>query len=344
MGKFKIGDTVQCVENGVASKPHSLGYKPGKEFVVEFINETIDGDIYFAKNDNGVFECDLVLVKEVKEYMEDLIGKKVRGFKFEGIAFSYNSPLMNKHIGEIGTITRHDKHFSRYVVKFDSSPHDWMYPADQIEKHLVKELPKSFACTNTNQKLWDKYIKWLNGGFKGDVCTYYGFDTDGIKYSGDTKGSFDTILSIEEWDEIVNGTEIKEVMKNYTITREQLQEIYDVACSEWKETILKYSRRNPFGNTIEFIQEEVVAMFVASSLSQRTVLEGIFGKQIKELDFQSDKINFEVDGISVFGESNKSEYDSFIGLPNTNQYKNSFFLNPDYVWTLGGDVLKVTRK
>jgi hypothetical protein len=200
MGKFKIGDTVRCVENGVASKPHALGYKPGKEFVVEFINETIDGDIYFAKNDNGVFECDLVLVKED---MEDLIGKKVRGFKFEGIAFSFSSPLMNKHIGEIGTITRHEKHLSGYVVKFDSSPHDWMYPADQIEKHLVKELPTSFACTNTNQKLWDTYIKWLNKehteSFIGYsiACPYYGIDKDGV-VNHSSSDCFDTILSLEE--------------------------------------------------------------------------------------------------------------------------------------------------
>jgi hypothetical protein len=132
-------------------------------------------------------------------------------------------------------------------------------------------------------------------------------------------------------------------MKNYTITREQLQKIHDVACSGWQGEILKYSRRNPFGNTIEFIQEEVDAMFKASSLSQTAVLEGIFGKQTKELDFQSDNINFEVDGISVFGISNMKSDESFIGLPRAN-HPNSFFLNPDYNWTLDDDVLKVTRK
>jgi len=351
MGKFKIGDTVQCVKNGAASKPHAGGYKPGKEFVVEFINETIDGDIYFPKHDNGVFECDLVLVKEVKEYMEDLIGKKVRGFKFEGIAFSFSSPSMNKHIGEIGTITRHEKHLSGYVVKFDSSPHSWMYPADQIEKHLVKELPKSFACTNTNQKLWDKYIEWLNTTYNkdiygdSDVYPYYGITANGVYDCHKSIDYYDTILTLEEWDEIVNGTQTKkeETMKNYTITREQLKKIHDVACFDWKEKITEYAVRNPFGDTIEFTQTEVGEMFKAASLSQTAVLANIFGKQAEELNFKSDDINFKVDGISVFGISNMKSDESFIGLPRAN-HPNSFFLNPDYNWTLDDDVLKVTRK
>ena len=150
--------------------------------------------------------------------MEDLIGKKVRGFKFEGDYV----PQMDKHIGEVGEIISVSVSLKRVRVQFNKSI--WRYPADQIEKHLVKELPKSFACTNTNQKLWDKFIKWLDTGFKGNVCTYYGFDTDGIRYSGDTKGSFDTILTLEEWDEIVNGTQTKkeEVMKNYTIMNETI--------------------------------------------------------------------------------------------------------------------------
>ena len=83
-------------------------------------------------------------------------------------------------------------------------------------------------------------------------------------------------------------------MKNYTITREQLQKIHDVACPSWKELILGYSRRNPFGSAIEFLQEEVVAMFVASNLGQRAVLEGIFGKQTAEIDLSTGKVDGKV--------------------------------------------------
>ena len=200
---------------------------------------------------------------------------------------------------------------------------------------LVKQLPKSFGCTNTNQELWDKYIKWLNAGFAGDINTYYGIDTDGLKYSGDTKGSFDTILSLDEWDEIVNGTQNKteETMKNYTITREQLQEIYDVACSEWKETILKYSRRNPFGNTIEFIQEEVDTMFKAATLDQTPVLENIFGKQTAEIDLSTGK----VDGKVLF-DINKELINALMCVRASGKYENiAFILNDEYNWDLVKD-------
>ena len=265
MEKFKIGDKVRCVEKGSASKSHALGYKPGKEFVVDFINETIDGDVYFAKHDNGVFECDLV---------------------------------------------------------------------------LAKQLPKSFACKNTNQELWDKYIMWLNkehnGGFTGwsKACPYYGIDKDEV-VNHTSKHDFDTILSLEEWDEIVNGTETKkeETMKNYTITREQLEKIYDVACSDWKETILKYSRRNPFGSAIEFLQEEVVAMFVASNLGQRAVLEGIFGKQTAEIDLSTGK----VDGKILF-DINRKLTNALMCVRASGKYENiAFILNDEYNWDLVKD-------
>jgi hypothetical protein len=268
MEKFKIGDRVRCVENKAALKPHALGYKSCREFVVEFINKTIDGDIYFAKNDSGVFECDLI---------------------------------------------------------------------------LVKTLPKSFACKNTNPELWDKYIKWLkkehNGDFAGysSYCPYYGIDKDGVVDNHSSKHDFDTILSLEEWDEIVNGTETKkeETMKNYTITREQLQKIHDVACSEWKGTILGYSRRNPFGNTIEFIQEEVDGMFKAATLDQTPVLEGIFGKQTREIDLSGGT----VDGLELFIRSERATItNALMCVRSRGEYENkAFILNTGYNWDLVKD-------
>jgi hypothetical protein len=266
MEKFKIGDRVRCVENKAALKPHALGYKSCREFVVEFINKTIDGDIYFAKNDSGVFECDLI---------------------------------------------------------------------------LVKTLPKSFACKNTNPELWDKYIKWLkkehNGDFAGysSYCPYYGIDKDGVVDNHSSKHDFDTILSLEEWDEIVNGTETKkeETMKNYTITREQLQKIHDVACSEWKGTILGYSRRNPFGNTIEFIQEEVDGMFKAATLDQTPVLENIFGKQTAEIDLST---GF-VDGKTLFDNNGNIE-NTLMCVRVGGTYKNkAFILDNGFNWNIWGD-------
>ena len=258
MSKFKIGDRVRCVVNGAASKPHALGYKPGKEFVVDSSRKSSDGEyIYFPKDAQGVYEWDLI---------------------------------------------------------------------------LVKTLPKSFACTNTNQKLWDKYIKWLDAGFEGDVNTYYGIHIDGFKTSGNIKRSYDTIIQLEEWDEIVNSKQIKEeIMENtHTVTRTQLEEIHNVACAAWRDTIVKYANRNPFGNTIEFTQKEVDAMFAASNNIQTPVLEGIFGKQTAEIDLSTG----EIDGKTLFG-NNRNLTKALMCVRASGKFENkAFILNEEYNWEL----------
>jgi hypothetical protein len=219
---------------------------------------------------------------------------------------------------------------------------------------ILKTLPKSFACKNTNDKLWKKYIKWLNKEYgrnlTGDSYNwpYYGIMSSG-EFDHNKSSYFDTILSLEEWDEIVNGVQIKEteeVMKTNEITKDQLKQIHDVACSGWKAKIIEFAARNPFGNTVEFTSEEIAEMFKASDNKQTKVLESIFGSQQQELDFRSNDINFKQDGIKVFGNSDDSLTDAFIGLPtmSTSMTNDKFFLNPDYVWKLNGDMLICTRK
>ena len=236
----------------------------------------------------------------------------------------------------------------------------FMVTVSEIEKFAIKQgmikktktLPKSFACKNTNQELWDKYIGWLNSTypayFSGDSKYYYGIDKRGKANLCCIK-SFDTILSLEEWDEIVNNnTKTEEVMKttNYYISRAQLKNIYNVACNDWKERIEEFAKRNPFGDMIEFNQSEINAMFKAATASQVSVLEGIFGAQTKELSFVSKKINFKVDDISVFGNSTENTtIQAFIGLPPLYaSSKNVFYLNPNYNWEIDGNNLTVTRK
>jgi len=261
MEKFKIGDTVRCVVNGAAYKPKALGYKPDKEFIVDSIRKDSDGYVYFPKNEHGVYECDLI---------------------------------------------------------------------------LVKTLPKSFACTNTNQKLWDKYIKWLDDGFVGTLSKYYGVTRYGSRYNDNNMSMFDTILSLEEWDEIVNSKQIKEEImeKTHSITRSQLEEIYDVACAAWRDTIVKYANRNPFGNIINFTQTEVDTMFKAATPSQLPVLEAIFGKQSKDIDLSTGK----VDGNVLF-DTNMNLINALMCVRASGKYENkAFILNDVYNWELVKDV------
>ena len=67
-----------------------------------------------------------------------LIGKKVKGFKFD-IDNMYYSYLMDKHIGQIGTIISYDDKQNYCNVDFGYK--QWAYPAELIEQHLVEETP-----------------------------------------------------------------------------------------------------------------------------------------------------------------------------------------------------------
>ena len=66
--------------------------------------------------------------------MNNLKGRKIRGFKFEDTNIVYLS-VMNSNIGEVGEITFVSK--KDVMVQFENDR--WYYPIDQIEKHLIPE-------------------------------------------------------------------------------------------------------------------------------------------------------------------------------------------------------------
>jgi hypothetical protein len=207
----------------------------------------------------------------------------------------------------------------------------------ECDLELVKTLPKSFACINTNQKLWDKYINWLNNlngdTLKGKVPdNYYGISLSGKVDSSFLGGTFDTILSLEEWDEIVNDKQIKEEVmeKTHTVTRAQLKEIWDVACTAWKDTIVKFANKSAFNDTIELTDNEVYTMFKAATLDQTPVLESIFGKQSKNIDLSTwmRKGN-------IFVNNSTSFHNALMCIRAGGEFKNNaFILNSDYNWDL----------
>ena len=77
--------------------------------------------------------------------MENLIGRKVRGFKFDGDYgdFSFVDG-MDKRIGEIGEIKLIEDDFAQVFFGLDY----WSYPLDQIKEHLVDEVPTHYDNTN----------------------------------------------------------------------------------------------------------------------------------------------------------------------------------------------------
>lgn len=218
---------------------------------------------------------------------------------------------------------------------------------DALELVKTKELPKSFGIKqDQSNPLWKKYIAWLNEkychGIIGDIQYYYGISRSGRVDLFPNTDHFDQIITLEQWNEIVNGKQEKQ--NNVEITRKQLKNIYDVACFAWQNKIEDYSTRSPWGDTIFLTQKEIDEMFGAATSSQKEVLEGIFGKQQGELDLRSNDINLKVDGLPVFGRSCYDSYESLIGLPLDESMKNVFYLNKNYEWVLKGNKLTVTRK
>lgn len=68
---------------------------------------------------------------------EELIGKKVRGFKFEDERVNYVG-IMNNYIGQVGEIKKLSLRRIYFQVEFKNGI-SFAYPADQIEDYLVEE-------------------------------------------------------------------------------------------------------------------------------------------------------------------------------------------------------------
>jgi hypothetical protein len=74
--------------------------------------------------------------------MEELIGKKIFGFKFEHEKTDiFYGQSMDNLIGKSATILYKDDDGYGYAVKFDDDPHniEWNYPYPELLDHLVEE-------------------------------------------------------------------------------------------------------------------------------------------------------------------------------------------------------------
>lgn len=69
-----------------------------------------------------------------------------------------------------------------------------------------------------------------------------------------------------------------------TITREQLKEIHDIACYDWKKKIEIIASNQPFGD-IELSNTQVKEMRNAATSTQKPTIEKIFGKEITQKCF-----------------------------------------------------------
>lgn len=74
------------------------------------------------------------------EFNKDLLGLKVKGFKFIHSKLDYN-PEMDSYIDETGIIKSYEKSYSlKYVVLRFKDGAEWAYPFVFIEDHLVEPI------------------------------------------------------------------------------------------------------------------------------------------------------------------------------------------------------------
>ena len=107
------------------------------------------------------------------ENPERLIGKKVRGVKFEDERVNYVG-IMNNYIGQVGEIKKLSLRRIYFQVEFKNGI-SFAYPADQIEDHLVEDEDENEMPTlsdgvmmlvSNNKTTWNKHIVF---GFKNGL-------------------------------------------------------------------------------------------------------------------------------------------------------------------------------
>lgn len=90
------------------------------------------------------------------------------------------------------------------------------------------------------------------------------------------------VITIEQFKKYILK---QNTMKSQTVKKSTLKQIHDVACQTWKAKIENMTLRDAFSDSIQVTQDEINEMFAAATTSQLPVLESIFGKLKKQIDF-----------------------------------------------------------
>lgn len=100
---------------------------------------------------------------------EELIGKKVYGFRYESEKVNYDPEFMELYIGKIGEVI---KTYRDGTCVIDFGEDYFFYPTDQVEAHLVEEENEIPALT-------DGVIMWVS-----DNCISYELGEVFFKHDG----------------------------------------------------------------------------------------------------------------------------------------------------------------
>jgi hypothetical protein len=113
--------------------------------------------------------------------MKELIGKKIKGFKFDDTDWlPYNNKEMDNYIGKIGVITK--VHGKDVRIKFEDDNY-YFYPLPEALNHIVEEHPQR----GDEVLVWDGdennavkriFVSYIEGSYSPVYCVSNGFEKD----------------------------------------------------------------------------------------------------------------------------------------------------------------------
>jgi hypothetical protein len=122
---------------------------------------------------------------------------------------------------------------------------------------------------------------------------------DSYLWSGDITGilCFNPdyrLITFKEFQKYVLKQEAMKKYRNYTVPAADVLAIRAIACETWKKKFSDYLQRIDVDNNVSFDEVEIDAMFKAATATQFPVLEEIFGKPAKAIEFDKIKTGSKV--------------------------------------------------
>jgi hypothetical protein len=187
---------------------------------------------------------------------EELIGKKVRGFRFAKEAFSkveYMSAKMDKYVGKEGVIEEYIYYFNSFRVKFEDGM-SYHYPAEFIEQHLVDEEPtieikegdyiRGFETNHKGFEFANKYIgligKVTNIGRHSIRVKFT--DNEGVWYPKDQAIKHLCNDDMKEFEKSLDQNEEPDEETKAKVERSMKALERGIANSKWNESCIDYDK------------------------------------------------------------------------------------------------------
>jgi hypothetical protein len=186
---------------------------------------------------------------------EELIGKKVRGFRFENgkycnLDYAIN---MDDYIGKEGVIIEYDSGFNSYGVRFEDGM-SYHYPAERIEHHLVDEEPtieikegdyiRGFEITHKGFEFTNKYIgligKVTNIGRHSIRVKFT--DNEGVWYPKDQAIEHLCNDDMKEFEKSLDQNEEPDEETKAKVERAMKALERGIANSKWNESCIDYGK------------------------------------------------------------------------------------------------------